>query len=734
MKLKHNKLALLVCTALASMAVTRAVAADAAAQAIPDTVAQARAPSPPPARVVVSGAAVPDAFERAAPTASRLGLTVAETPATVNAIDARTMALRGLHSAEQAVDSMPGVNSGGAPGSPSQFSMRGFAGNQVTILRDGIYLGPADMTYRSQNTFNLASIEVLKGPGSVLYGQGAIAGTVNVITKKPALDGDAFEAAASYGRFDSSQAGVGGNVVLGPQMALRGDLSRTGSHGFIERDRSDSLNGTVALLWKPDPRLELLLSLDYLKDHPSQYYGTPLVDAGFAREPVHGMLDAPGGLTIDRRMRTLNFNVGDARIASSQTLPRARLQWQVADGLAITNDSYAFRADRQWMNAEAYVFNPASSLVDRDRFFVFHKQRLRGNQLSATVTRPLAGMKNRFAIGIDYSKLEFLRTRGFPDGDSVDPLRPAAGTFGLLVERLSPTRWTNQALFMEDALGLTERLTLVGGARVERFRLTRENYGPDGDFQAATSFERTFHPRNARLGLLYKGAAGLSPYVQVSTGQDPVGANILLVNAGQDFDLSRSRQLEAGVKQQLGGHGAFTLAWYDIERRNLLTQTSAEVVDTAGVQASHGLEMTLALRPHPRWQVDANLAYTSAAYRDFVDTSNGVDASGNRPANIPRWTANLWASYQFAGLPLELGAGLRHVGQRFGNTANTLSLQRYTLLNLFGSYRLDRHLSIIGRINNATDKLYAQWTDVNYPSQIQLGAPLSYELGLVARF
>lgn len=554
------------------------------------------------------------------------------------------------------------------------------------------------------------------------------------MTRKPSLDGDAFDAAASYGRFASSQLGAGGNVVLGPGLALRADLSRTGSHGFVERDHSDSLNGTLALLWKPDPRLELLLSLDYLKDHPSQYYGTPLVDAAFAREPLSGVLEAPGGLALDRRMRTLNFNVGDARIASSQTLPRARLQWQVADGVVLTNDSYAFRADRQWINAEAYVFDPASGLVDRDRFFVFHRQRLRGNRLGASMTRPLGGMTNRFAIGLDYSRLDFLRTRGFPDGDSVDPVRPAAGVFGPLVVRLSPTRWSNRALFMEDALGLTERLTLLAGARIERFRLARENYGPDGGFQAATSFERNFRPKNGRLGLLYKGPDGWSPYVQVSTGQDPVGANILLVNAGQDFDLSRSRQLEAGIKQHLGSRGAFTLAWYDIERRNLLTQTSVDVVDSAGMHESHGIELSLELRPQPGWHVDANLAYTAAAYRDFVDTSSGVDASGNRPANIPKWTANLWASYQFSGLPLEIGAGVRHVGQRFGNTANTLSLGRYTLLDLFGSYRLSRHLSLAARIDNATDKLYAQWADVNYPTQIQLGAPLRYEIGLAARF
>lgn len=693
-------------------------------------------PGAPVARVVVTAAAPANTLDRGAPTASRLGLSVRETPATIDAVTAETMQMRGYQSVEQAVDSLPGVNSGGAPGSPSQFSMRGFTGDQITVLRDGVYLGPADMTYRPQNTFNLAGVEVLKGPGSVLYGQGAVAGTVNVVSKKPMLGGDAFDAVASYGRFDSSQVGVGGNKVLAPGLALRADLSRTASNGFVAGARSDSTNATLTLLWKPDARFDLELGLDYLTDHPSNYYGTPLVPAIFAGAAASGVVAAPDGSTIDRRLRYVNYNVGDYQIHSTQYLPRVGLHWRAADGITIANEAYYLYADRKWKNAETYAFDPARGVVDRDRFFVFHEQHLAGDRLSASVIRPVSGRANRFVIGIDASKLDFVRTRGFPDGDSVDPFQPAPGAFGPLVGRRSPTRWHNTAVFAEDALDVTDRVKLVGGVRMERFDLVRENYGPDGGFQAATSFERTFRPRNWRLGIVYQDVRGWAPYVQYSTGQDPVGANILLVNAGQNFDLSRSRQVEAGVKADLDNRrGAVTVAVYDIERRNLLTQTSADVVDTAGMQKSRGMELTLDYKPVPAWKLNANLAYTDARYRNFVDTSNGVDASGNRPANIPRWSANLWNSYSgFGGMPLEVGAGVRWLGDRFGNTANTLVLKSYTVVDLYATYRLSRIISLTGRVNNAADKFYAQWADVNYPAQIQLGAPVSYELGLSAHF
>lgn len=730
MSRNHPWAAQLLWPSIAALSIISPAHADPAPEAAADDV---REQETAVARVVVSAAAEP--LDRSAPTASRLGLSERETPASVHVVDPETMRVRGYRSVEQAVDSMPGVASGGAPGSPSQFSMRGFSGGQVTVLRDGVYLGPADMTYRPQNTFNLAGVEVLKGPGSVLYGQGAVAGTVNVVSRKAALDGDAFDGLAAYGRFGSSQLGVGGNKVLGRGLALRADLSRTASDGFVRGAKSDSTNATLSLLWQPNADFSLELGLDYLTDHPSAYYGTPLVPAAFAGAAASGAVSAPGGAVVDRRLRDVNYNVGDYVNASTQYLPRASLRWQAAAGLTIRSDAYYLYADRKWKNAEAYAFDPGTGLVERDRFFVFHEQHLAGNRLSAAFERPLLGLANRFVLGLDYSELDFVRKRGFPDGDSVDPFQPQAGSFGPLVERRSPTRWRNAALFAEDALDLGGRLKLVGGARLERFRLERENYGPDGSFQASTSFERTFRPKNWRLGLVYQDPRGLTPYVQYSTGQDPVGANILLVNAAQNFDLSRSRQAELGVKADLGRHGAMTLALYDIERRNLLTQTSAEVVDTAGMQKSRGIEFAVDYRPLPAWKLNANAAYTDARYENFVDTSSGVDASGKRPANVPRWSANVWNSYSgFGAIPLEVGAGLRYLGERYGNTANTLVLKSHVLVDLYASYRLTRKLTLSGRINNATNRFYAQWADVNYPTQVQLGAPISYEVAVLARF
>ncbi|MYD69437.1 MAG: Plug domain-containing protein [Acidobacteria bacterium] len=104
-------------------------------------------------------------------TTSKLGLTAMEVPASLNVIDSSVMEARGYPRISDAVETTPGVVVGQNPAAPSSFSMRGFTRSQITVLRDGIWLGPANMVMRPQNTFNLDRVEVLRGPSSVLNGR-----------------------------------------------------------------------------------------------------------------------------------------------------------------------------------------------------------------------------------------------------------------------------------------------------------------------------------------------------------------------------------------------------------------------------------------------------------------------------------------------------------------------------------------------------------------------------------
>ncbi|AJP70684.1 TonB-dependent receptor [Sphingomonas hengshuiensis] len=670
------------------------------------------------------------------PTGSRLDLSIRDTPATLDRITADEMLTRGFRTVEEATDSLPGIISGGSPGNPTLFSMRGFTGEQITILHNGLYLGPANMINRPGNTFNLASIDVLKGPASVLYGQGAVGGAVNIVSKHPDFKGNSGQALASYGEFDTVSLGAGGNRVLSDTLAGRVDVSYHRSNGYVDDTGPHSFNATGALLYRPSSDLSVELSVDYLRDRLPTYYGTPLLPAAAATDPIPGILTSANGAVVDRRTRFVNYNVGDSRANSWQVWPRLAVTWSPSDAVTLSNTAYYFHADRAWINAESYAYNAATGRVDRDRFFVFHNQDLVGDQGSATFRHSLAGMANQLVIGFDYNHLDFVRSRGFPDGDSVDLLRPARGSFGALDRRVSPTRWDQIALFAEDALDLTAKLKLVTGLRAERLYLTRENYNLDGSFNAGSSFRRVYKPFNWRAGLVYDVTPAITTYASFSTGQDPVGSNIFLVNAGQNFALSNSRQVEAGVKAALlNGRASLTAAVYDIERRNILTQVAIDTVSNIGSQRSRGIELSGEARLTPHWAVTASGTYVDAAYGSFTDPNYGVAASGNRPPNVPDWTANVWTSVQqIAGLPLEAGGGVKYVGQRYGNTANTLVLRPYATGIVYATWAVNPRLSLTGRVNNVWNKTFVQWADIYYPAQVMLGEPRRAEVSLLARF
>ncbi|WP_309605638.1 TonB-dependent receptor [Phenylobacterium sp.] len=688
--------------------------------------------------VVVTGEHV-RSLEQFTPTGSRLNLSAKETPATLDVINSATITTRGFLFVEDAANSMPGVTSGGTPGDLEDFHIRGFSDTQVTVLHNGIYVGPSDMVNRPQNAFNVESVEILKGPASVLYGQGAIGGAINVVNKAPSFGAASYNIYGAVGSFGTTAVGVGGSMPLSDTLAIRVDVSRTSTDGFVDRTRGDSTDATLSLLWKPTADLDVQFSIDVLGDHPSGYWGTPIVPQAFATAPLKGVISTTTGDTIDSRLRFKNYNVSDAYIKSNQYWPQLFVKWRPIDEITFENYLYYYYAKRRWLDAESYSFDPTTNLIGRDRFFVFHDQKLYGDQASVSLKYPVFGMKNQLVVGVDYSHLDFKRSRGFPDGDSVDPFHPNPGLFGPVAPRVAPTKWDDTAVFFEDILNITDQLKLVTGSRYDYLSLDRKNFNVDGSFNAGSSFSRVYEPVTYRVGLVYDINPYITPYLSYTTGQDPVGSNIFTVNASENFSLGKSRQYEAGVKANAPGNRAsMTFAVYDIKRSNVLQAISPDVSVPIGSEGSKGFEATGDVKVSDQFTVNANVAYTDAKYDKFtyVDASNNViDASGKRIPNSPKWLSNVWASYnQVAGLPLELGGGVRYVGARAGDTANKLTLDAYTTVNVYATYNITPGVAVSFRVDNLFDKAFAQAADVFYPTQVQLGRPRYFQVDISARF
>lgn len=725
---------------MVALAASCAAAGPAFTQTAPD-------PSQAPQSVTVTGSAErPLGLERASSTGSRLGLSLRETPASVEVITRETMELRGARTLEEALRGAVGVTVGGNPGSPGIASTRGFTGGFITYLFDGARVSTPTMSNRPQDSFNYERIEVLKGPASVLYGEGGIGGAVNFVPKQADRGSPGTEALLSYGSHGSLRVGVGTGGPLAESGAYRVDLSHSQSKGWVERTDSeaDHLTAAIGLALAPSVKLELLL--DYLRDDIGAYFGTPLVPASFAAEPTDVVSDSAGRV-IDRRLARTNYNVADSRMDSDSLWLRAKVGWQFAPQWQLRNEIGVYRADRRWRNAESLSF-VAPDRINRDQVDIGHDHRVWSERLDVAHDGRLGGMKHRFVAGLEYSKTDFASQRRFSDGSAgtnaalqVAAIGPAVGVFnddpalatGAGNRTDITADVTTTALFVEDALGLTDALTLVAGLRTERIELERTI--TDLNTSAFTAFGTSYRPSSVRLGAVYDWGRATTLYAQAVNAAAPVGTSNLLLQsaANSNFPLTKGKQFEIGLKQSLAENRFdWTFALYKIEQQNVLSRDPANPAVTVnnGRISSRGVELAAAWRATRELTLSGNVARLDAKFDTLIE-AGGVSRVGNTPPNVPVKTGNLWADYRLAGLPLAVGAALRGVGGAFTNNANTVRMNGYWLGDLYASWTAKPAVVTL-RVRNVSDELYATWGGASANNQVVLGAPRTVELS--ARF
>lgn len=678
--------------------------------------------------------------------ASLLGVTARETPATVIIIDRGTLDARGVRSVSEAAQAAAGMIAGDNPAEPSAFSMRGFTGSQINTLYNGIKIGPQNMTSRVMDTCNLDRIEIIKGPASLTSGEGAVGGTLNLVTRKPhtgAVENEAYLSHGSFGSWRTCLGSGGSTPVQG--LDYRIDIGRSSTDGYIDDSGSRNWHVSGGLDYRVSSDLKLWVAAEYKADHASAYWGTPLVPVAFAgANAASGIVSGThtsnyngsvlGPITIDNRTLKTNYNVLDNRNSAEEYFLRGGLDWQLGNGLTLRDQVYYYSAKREWFNNEVIAFNNGIGQIDRERFYVAHDQTLVGNKLALQWDAKPAGLDNRIVAALDHSALNFDRpgAANFPF-DNVSVVDPVRGTYGVLTTRKQTADIRNVALAVEDRLKLTPALSLFGGVRHETIELERTSTDVNGANNPNFPFATTFHPTTGRAGLTFEAASGLMLYAQYATAADVAANNLFLLGPTQPLKLTRARTVEAGIKHLFWDRKAeWNFAVFDIERRNVYAAAGGQTLLIAGRQHAQGAELSAAARPTAAWSVWGNAAYTDARYADF--NFPGGSFSGHTPPNVPRIVANAGTSYRFnTTTPLEVGASVRHVGDRFHSDANTVKLLAYTVGDFFAGADIGK-TRIAFRVRNVTNEKYAVWSDPFYPDQILLGTPRSYELSASVKF
>ncbi|KRQ01122.1 TonB-dependent receptor [Bradyrhizobium manausense] len=701
-------------------------------------------------RPVVTNNAAPTPLNSnaVAESASRLGLTVRQTPATVEVISAGTMREQGYRTVSDVAQGAVGVTAGDNPAEPSAFSMRGFTNSQINTLYNGIKIGPQNMTSRIMDTANLEAVEILKGPASLISGEGAAGGAINFVTKQPHTGPIRNEADFSWDSLNSFRAHYGSGGSTNVQgLDYRFDLSRSTLNGFADDTSTRTLDVSGQLNYRISDSLKVWGAIEYREDRGRAYWGAPLVPVAFSgSHATAGIVSGAyisnfngtnlGPVTIDDRTFNTNYNVLDNRNVAQEVWLRGGFELGLAPDLTLKSQAYAYGAERSWLNNEVEAFNTTTNTVDRSRFYVAHSQRLVGNITDLTWDADIAGLENRLVTTFSSSYLDFVRpgAANFP-GDSVDLVDPDRGFYGLLTTRQQTARIDNEALSFEDRLKLTRTFALIGGLRVEHIGLDRNSTDVNGLENAGFPFTKSWAPVTGRLGYTWEAIPGLTFFSQYATGADVSANNIFLLGPTQPLDLTTARTYETGVKHVLWDNRAeWSFSAYDIVRKNVYAAAGGQTLNIAGRQESKGVELAGSIRPIAPLRLWGNIAYVDARYADYDFT--GGSFSGNRPPNVPRIVANAGASWRFSTpWPVEVGITGRHVGDRTNSDANTVTMNAYTVGDVYAFVDIPKTVfnavdqaRLTFRVRNVTDKRYAIWGDPFYPDQILLGAPRTYEI------
>lgn len=709
------------------------------------------APAAPKPVVPNAGAPTPLNSNAVAESASRLGLTVREMPATVEVISAETMREQGYRTVSDVARGAVGVTAGDNPAEPSAFSMRGFTNSQINTLYNGIKIGPQNMTSRIADTANLEAVEILKGPASLISGEGAAGGAINFVTRQPHTGPIRNEADFSYDSLNSFRAHYGSGGSTNAQgLDYRFDVSRASLNGFADDTNIRTFDVSGQLNYRISDTLKVWGAIEYREDRSKAYWGAPLVPVAYSGvHATSGIVSGSyfnrtdlGAVTIDDRTFNTNYNVLDNRNVAQEVWLRGGFELKLAPDLTLKSQAYGYGAERAWFNNEIEAFDSIKNEVYRERFYVAHSQRLVGNVTDLTWDANIAGFDNRLVTTLSSSYLDFVRpgAANFP-GDSVDLVHPNRGFYGLLTTKQQTARIDNEALSFEDRLKLTRTFALIGGLRVEHIGLDRNSTDVNGLENANFPFSKSWAPVTGRIGYTWEAVPGLTFFSQYATGADISANNIFLLAPTQPLDLTTARTYETGVKHVLWDNRAeWSFSAYEIVRKNVYAAAGGMQLNIAGRQESKGVELAGSIRPIEPLRLWGNIAYVDARYADY-DFAGG-SFSGNMPPNVPRIVANAGASWRFfTPWPIEVGITGRHVGDRYNTDANTVTMNGYTVGDLYAFVDIPKTVfnavdqaRLTFRVRNFTDKRYAIWGDPFYPDQILLGAPRTYEISAVFKW
>jgi TonB-dependent siderophore receptor len=606
-------------------------------------------------------------------TATRLPVANDDVPAQVSSIPQELIRQQGFNTVGEALQNASGVQAVRWYGAYEQYTIRGFSDPDRdsfnVVLLDGMRMG--GNRYATQ-TNNIQSVEVLKGPSSVLYGRGAVGGTINIVRKKPQAV-RAYDFSYRGGRFNTHQIAGGATGAVGnsDKFLYRLDSSLEHSDGWRDAG-ADRFNISPSLTWLMSGTSRLTIHQTFVRDRFDGDGGVPL-----------------NIITLPDFEPDLRFSLPQDRVLVEDSQTQVVFNGNLSPKWEFRNSLMVQRTSDKYFVTEGVYGDPDANEVFREPLDFHHIRRPIQNQ-SEMVGR-LGG--HNLLFGYEYQRDKY-RTE-VTAGDDPDCLCgywwltiPSMNiatmeetlTTPLDIETIERTTFVNDnihSVYGQDQIDLAPQVKVNLAGRVDNYsrNVTRVGGNP------FTPIDRDQNAYTYRAGVVYAPRYDQQIYFATSSSFTPVNT---VPPDGSNLDPSTARNYEVGHRWQgWNGRVDTSLAVYHITRNNVTVQESVTTFRQVGEQTSKGLDVDINTDLGAGTYLIFNYGFSTPRYDD------ADELSGLRPIFVPRNLLNLWVRKDFKrGFNAAFGA--RYVGEQFVNDSNTAHLDAYTIFSGAFGYRTDR--------------------------------------------
>jgi len=615
-------------------------------------------------------------------TAMRVEATQLETPGQVTVIDEQLIDEQRASTLGNVLKNDSSISSGKTDRNRESFKLRGFdLSSSSGYLRDG----KQHWSHYRQPIELLERVEVLKGPAGLLYGKSAPGGLVNMVAKKPTYETQ-VNISQDLGSNNDSRTTADLSGSLNDDQTLRAravvskqsyDSWRTYSDGSTPS--TERFVGGLFVDYDINDKVTVSVHYDKTNDNGSVDSGAYIKDG----KPVLGeefIWDAQWS-TIENDVENAGFDIA-AQLSDNwglkigynhQDFRRNDVETRSTAGSYVEDDGNGNSTVtyKGFDRRDHWVFNTAfiDLVGEFDAFGMQHQTLVGANWLGY------------YYSGVTYTGDTTTGVIGDPFEKNIDYTK---------APKISLTERDSYGIYVQDMVTVNDQWQVLAGLRFDR----------------EVNEDHTYNNVLPKLGLIYHPKENGSIYATYSESfepKDPIN-NTLDVNDGVERDPLKGKLYEIGSKWELMDNQLLLSgAIFDITQENMsVEQPVSDIVGKnvktiqIGKQVHRGAEFSAMGYVTEAVSLSGSMTYLDAEIHDEFDTS--ID--GNRPADVPEFSASVWSRYSFAN-NTDVNLGAIYVGERFGDAGNTYKKDAYTRFDtgIAHTINYDKDMDLVLRFN-----------------------------------